>query len=230
MNTNKLLLIIFVVFIISSCTQSDVIDESSPVVMELHFDEGEGVTITDSSTNELSVNVNGDVFWTDGISGSALSFQNGTTDVSVEYSKQYLQNSTFSVEAWINPYTSCPNKTCIIVGDHASWFLSYSKGIVQLCVLYGNYGDCAIIGESGTPLTLDSWHYLAATYNGSKAVLYIDGEVEDTKYESYKISDSQPHRLIFIGSSSFLGIIDEVRITSFELSADEIQSRYNNLN
>jgi len=74
---------------------------------------------------------------------------------------------------------------------------------------------------------LNEWTYVAATFDGSAAILYINGEFEKADYTiSGTIRDND--RPVLIGASEFWtprffdGIIDEVRIYNRSLTAEEI--------
>ena len=69
----------------------------------------------------------------------------------------------------------------------------------------------------------DLWHHVALTYDGTEAILYLDGEEQDSVFGSVDIGNGA----IFTGIDSFYGDfldgeLDELRIHSTALTAQEI--------
>ncbi len=203
-----------------------------------YFDEGTGSTSADSSPNHLLASISGGATWVPGKSGSALSFDNGTAEANVAYSLDYLGSSTVSVEAWLYPNSTCAAGTCLIVGDSFSWLLRLNDGTVEFWINYGLGSQWAKLVSSSAAIGTNAWHHVAATYNGDRATLYVDGMPDATASAIYTVGDDSSHRSIAIGGSSgccgymdyirsFPGIIDNVRISQAELSASQIAAEYN---
>jgi hypothetical protein len=83
-------------------------------------------------------------------------------------------------------------------------------------------------------LTLNQWHQIVGTYDGSIAKLYIDGELKASGQGSYTIMhDDTP--LCFSREISqpnydgFNGIIDNVMIYNRALNAEEVEAQYTSL-
>jgi len=73
-----------------------------------------------------------------------------------------------------------------------------------------------------------NWHHYAITYDGTTAILYLDGQAIVSKPFSGSLA-VQPTRSIVIAQvfgKSFGGIIDEVRLYNRALSQQEIQNIY----
>lgn len=81
-------------------------------------------------------------------------------------------------------------------------------------------------GVRTAPYIDGAWHHVAATYDGATTRVFLDGEpVADTDRFTF---DTDPARVVIgeeidLGSRSFDGRIDEVRIWSRALSAEEIR-------
>jgi len=74
------------------------------------------------------------------------------------------------------------------------------------------------------------WHHIAGVYDGKMICLYVDGELDLSKPAwGYTDSDDSP---VYIGSNSqvvgreWTGLIDDVRIYSYPLSAEEVKMLY----
>jgi len=210
----------------------------SSTIALLYFDEGAGTTSADSSLYHLHASINGGATWVPGKSGSALSFDNGKAETNVVYSHNYLGASTISVEAWLYPNSTCAANNCLIVGDSFSWLLRLNGSTAEFWVNYGLGSQWAKLVSSAAAIGTNAWHHVAVTYNGDHATLYVDGMPNATASAVYTVGDDPYHRKISIGGSSgccdymdyvssFPGIIDNVRISTVELSASEIAADYN---
>jgi len=69
------------------------------------------------------------------------------------------------------------------------------------------------------------WHHVAGVYDGQKLYLYVDGKLDNSLQASGLISRN--NHPVYIGENSeqkrrvWKGLIDDVRIYSYALSADE---------
>ena len=84
------------------------------------------------------------------------------------------------------------------------------------------------VGSAG--LGLNSWSFLASTYDGSVLRLYVNGVLVSSSAVSGSLAASSG--VLRIGGNGvwpewFAGLIDEVRIYNRALSAGEIQSDMN---
>jgi hypothetical protein len=86
-----------------------------------------------------------------------------------------------------------------------------------------------------TPITSNTWHHAAVTYDGTNWALYLDGALEAVAYSGQTPRfDSIQHAglgtaLNSAGSPSgfFAGVLDEVRIWNYARSAAEIAASWN---
>ncbi len=79
-----------------------------------------------------------------------------------------------------------------------------------------------------TPITFGHWYYVAFTYDGLAAKLYINGVLKGTQQRMVNFTDNSND--VYIGKTEnptypyyFKGIIDELRIYNRALTADEIK-------
>lgn len=86
---------------------------------------------------------------------------------------------------------------------------------------------------SNTKLQENTWYHLAATYNGSQASLYVNGQLKATYSITGKIGTSDYPLQIGhfynrgFGGGEFNGLIDEIRIYNRGLTSSEIAAIYN---
>ena len=64
------------------------------------------------------------------------------------------------------------------------------------------------------------WQYVAATYDGEKMKLYLDGEFVGETTQTGKLLGGS----VIIGGNSFIGLIDEVRISNIARDVSEIKA------
>jgi FlaG/FlaF family flagellin (archaellin) len=209
------------------------------------FDEGSGTIASDSSLygNNGTFSSNAPN-WVDGKYGKALNFNGYSRYVSVGNSSIFrLQNLT--ITAWINRtgnnewarivsktnyYTSSEN-------DKSGWNLLLADS-------NSGYGVYFVINKSSTntlcgtnaadaKTQLNKWYFVAASYDGSVARLYLNGTLVSSATCQDSINYVPGIRNVSISaqwsddnSCYFPGIIDDVRIWSRALTPEEIWNQY----
>lgn len=253
-NRTSLFILIFIVLI--SCPSFTSISHATESYSNLlkglvgywKFDEGSGITAIDSSgcgNNGILIN---NPLWTTGVQGSALFFDGNHKYVQVEDSDS-LRLQHFTLYAWIyleeRPYQIIGGEhhhSAIInklnfknnvgttgyklqfehptsVNDHL--VISIGDGIQQRFLIdYNSIND----------LTLNRWHCVVGTYDGSTAKIYIDGILKATaNVPNYIVAhDSTP---LALGAEppvgvrcDFKGIMDNVMIYNRALTLDEVRA------
>lgn len=208
-----------------SCTIENDNNGEMNLVAHWKFNEGEGITAKDTSSNEntgeLKPTDSGPI-WYAGKWDKALKFDGVDDYVSLSGS---FSDITQTQEAWIRlegtPTTkyritsrgSCGNGRLYINADR--------KAVWE----FGDSSSCESL-VSNTILETKKWYHLAATFDNSikQAKIYINGQLDNTKIINLEpiVSPS-----LTIGSFSgtgdfFNGLIDNVAIYSRVKSAEEI--------
>jgi hypothetical protein len=165
---------------------------------------------------------------------AAFSFTNGAgTDL------------PFSASAWIYPTSVATAYRCAIAKGAAS---NYEWSLYAQINRTGNNGPAVFVYNqtastwigrhvSANPLSVNTWHHLAATYSGSEAStglkVYLNGaQVDNTTWNlgSYTgaTNGTSPVRVgSFDGASHYFpGNMDDVRIYRRELTAAEVGAIY----
>jgi hypothetical protein len=120
----------------------------------------------------------------------------------------------------------------------ANWLLGIDD---STDVLAADFEDIATGGNhpvlGTTPITDNTWHHAAATYDGTTWRLYLDGQLEVTKVENATPrNDSRQHAALGAMLTSagvpeygarFQGVLDEVRVWSGARSLEQIQTTMN---
>lgn len=137
-----------------------------------------------------------------------------------------------TLEAWIKPEITSPEKTILI------------KGTVNQCVNYGIFlrlgnlaylsgGDCGWNGRGpNSVVQLGVWQHVAAVASGNNVKLYINGVLKDNLTLASAIGNTNNQQL-WIGNS-IAGLpnyidssIDEIRIWNIARSGSEISDNMN---
>src|SRR5439155_25447523 len=191
------------------------------------FEEGIGIQASDATGNGHTGSIAGAAWTTSGRFGNALSF-NGINDwVTVADHAAFDLTIGMTVEAWVYPTALSGWRTVII--KEGTTDLAYS--------LYAHDNDphpASWIVTSGTgveavassPLTLNAWTHLAATYDGATLRLFVNAtQVGTIAHSGNLVPSDGPLRIGGNGlwGEFFQGRIDEVRIYNRALSPTEIQ-------
>ena len=213
------------------------------------LDEGSGTFANDDSGNGNTGNLVGNPLYIDGVSGKALQFDGVDDYVSIPDS-QSLRIQSFTLAAWIymteRPYqhgsrhSSIFNKFHYQIGTGDTGFtftfVDPTSTDDNLMIAIGDgIDDRQLVRyNSINDLTLNQWHFVTGTWDGSIASIYIDGQLKSSaNTDEYTIAyDSTPLALgteVASGAKDvwFKGIIDEAMVYNKTLTAEEIQDAYN---
>jgi hypothetical protein len=147
--------------------------------------------------------------------------------------------NTFTISTWVSfetlGSTSTNEQPIVSKGNFATSDMSYA--LVQR----GNSGNTSIrgyISSGGTTydlthtatyaLTTDTWYYVTWTYDGATSRIYVNGtEVSNTAYTGTPFNDSQNFYIGHTKDQYFDGDVDETRVYSKALIAEEVTDLYN---
>jgi len=153
------------------------------------MDETTGTTMADATTNGNNGHYDGIVLLgqpgplaPDG--STAVGFDGATGGASVPSSTS-LQTNWVTIELWINKRAHSDYGFYVVKnvvsggGSSSGWFEllnSHNNGRLEFRVT----GDVDPVLVSTATLELNRWYYVAATYDGVVAKLYIDGKLDGT--------------------------------------------------
>jgi PKD repeat protein len=198
------------------------------LVAALGFDEGSGATTADASGAGNSGSISGASWNASGRYGWALSYDGSNDWVTVAGSASLDLSSGMTLEAWVRP-TALGQWRTVLLREQTGFYtyaLYADTGSGQPsgnAVVGGNDSDV----RAPTPVPLNAWTHLAATYDGAAVTLYVNGAQAGQQPAAGAIaSGTGPLR---IGGNAiwpewFQGLIDEVRIYNRALTPSEIQS------
>jgi len=154
---------------------------------------------------------------------------NGTSQYAQAPSDAALNRAQFSVEVWARPTggagtyhgvmtsRSYPQGWVLYLGTDSSWEFWVNSGTGMISI-YSN------------PATLNSWHHLVGTYDGTTASLYVNGVlVASSAVSGYT---GQTGNVLEIGQSEpvenlyFPGQLEEAAVYGAALSATQVQRHY----
>jgi fibronectin type 3 domain-containing protein len=190
------------------------------------FDDGAGTAALDSSGNYNTASLLG-AGWATGHFGGAVSLSGSSAEVDPPAFGTFYKTG-FTYEAWVLKQT-----TKLDVGIVGSWvgnqgggamlWIDHLSGDYRLALgtNLGNYVD-----SHQTP-TVGQWQYVAATYDGTNARIYVDGVLAASATFTANVGNSNTWRIGAYGSPAggfFDGSIDNVRIYDRALTSAEIQT------
>jgi hypothetical protein len=205
------------------------------LVASYGLDEGTGSTASDSSTNNNGGTLS-NAAWTTGYYGNALRFSGATNSyVTVNSSSSLNLTSALTLEAWVNPSSlaSPDNGWCAAVAkDHQNsandiaYALYAANGTGTPPALHLLIGSTDVGLQGTSVLPLNTWTFLAGTYDGATMRLYVNGTLVASKARTGSVATTaDPLRIGGDWSGEmFTGVIDNVRVYSRALSAAELQS------
>ncbi|MBD3319653.1 MAG: hypothetical protein GF350_00995 [Chitinivibrionales bacterium] len=221
------------------------------LICHLPLDEGSGNEAGDVSGNGYNGEIRSGTWVADGKIGGALSFDGTRTSIDLgvdEYFKftiipddpDYWVTSQFTLAGWfyVEEWGTLISKNIRSFRELSYQLGKYTSG--------GNdaLGFQAFAWRGVRPKVLipypsmNEWHHIAASYDGTWLKTWVDGVAVDSSYEpGYYISPwVQPRTMnLRIGAAShgggtvefFKGMADDIRIYGRALSAEDMQNLYN---
>jgi glucose/arabinose dehydrogenase/fibronectin type 3 domain-containing protein len=200
----------------------------SGLVSAYSFNEGAGTTTADRSGNNNTGTLGGATWATSGQTAAALSFSGSNQRLNVNDAASLDLTTGLTIEAWVYPTELSGWRTVVMKERTAGLsYALYAHDSVPMPAAYLRIGssDIRVAGMSALPL--NAWSHLSVTYNGSVAILYVNGiQVGSRAVSGSIVTSNLPLR---VGGNQpwgeyFSGRIDEVRIYNRALTAAEIQA------
>jgi len=193
------------------------------------LDDGSGNIAIDSSGNGHNGTLAGDASWADGITGGALAFDGDGDYVDIGKDPSFDITNQITVSAWIKVSAFDRDWQAIVAKGDRAWRLqrNWDKSTLEfacsgLVVPGTDWGQ--IYGT--TDVNDGHWHHVAGVYDEEKLCLYVDGKLDASAEAPGNIRVNEEP--VYIGGNSQMpnrfwnGLIDDVRIYSYALSAGEI--------
>jgi hypothetical protein len=194
------------------------------LVFLMNFDEGSGDVVHDLSGYGNDGVVEGKVDWVNGKYGKAFNFD-GATNITVENAKP-LSDLThpMSVGLWINPSAVGGWRSILEMDGPAGWKIGlHTTGNVIVWTTYHiqDFG-------ANTPIEVGEWSHIAATWDGSTALIYLNGELDATVPGAgvINVQDVPGLHLGFRSTSRaswYEGAVDEAFVFNRVIDEDELK-------
>ena len=221
-----------------ACLSFSIVSNSdAKIIAAWLFNEGSGKITKDSSENKSNGEIVGDPQWVTGKFSKALKFDGSDDHIDIpKPTPEILQpEKLITMMSWVKPDNIQGDWDIIIsMQKGTTWSNTYSIDIGSPDTP-GKIG--AIVNDTRIndteEITAGSWYHVSATYDGSKIILYKDGEKVAEKDYTGLIQYADGGRLVINGNynsadgglGEFVeGIIDEVILLDEALTADEIKN------
>lgn len=202
------------------------------------FDADKGLVAFDDARGQRNASIRGPSWARTGFKQSALNF-NGKND-RVEVGAMDVTGTAMTISAWVYPnrFSHLPSQDARILSKANGvteqlhyWMLSAMKvGVdTRLRFRLKSGGSTSTLIASSGHLATNRWSHVAAVYDGSKMVLYLNGREVGRRSKSGAIN-TNPRVNMWIGdqppngTKPFDGRIDEVRVFGRALSSLEMRA------
>ena len=205
------------------------------LVAAYNFNEGAGSTVTDRTGLGHAGTIAGATWTTQGRFGGALTFDGVNDWVTVADANDLDFTAGMTLEAWVYP-TAMGNgswRTVLLKerpGGETYNLYAHATNVTATYVVRAAEPSVSLDARGPSPLAVNTWTHLAATYDGSMLRLYVNGTQVGTRTVAGPLLTSSG--VLRLGGNSvwgeyFSGRLDEIRIYNRALSADEIQTDLN---
>jgi hypothetical protein len=193
------------------------------------FDEGSGNTATDSGSGGHNGNIANGTWVSGYLPGTALQFNGATTPA---YQTRVLvldatDPTSYTIALWVKPDDTADRNIILRTESSLTWwshniYIANGKFCAFVVTTGGNKTACGT-----TSVTADTWYHVAstATSNGQLKI-YVNGVEEGSVSGLGAISASGDRYYIGpsrTGLGAYKGIMDDVRLYTWALSASDIQ-------
>ncbi len=208
------------------------------LVVYFTFDNVDGKTIYDSSSNELNANIVANAVIVTGKNGKGVRITaEGADCVNVPADEKLKISGEITMAAWIFQDSWSTDgqwfdKNCHNGGEHTSYGMGVFEQGKNINMFLGTGSTRPRLNKPHT-LTEKTWHHVVGTYDGNAMKIYIDGEFALEHAEAINFTGTNDQDLQ-IGCSKDRpnytfdnGIIDDAAIWSRALSEAEIKEVMN---
>ena len=201
--------------------QSDAKIDVETIVGIWLYDEGKGDAAKDSSENAYDGKITG-AEWEKGKFQNALSFDKGDTVTSLLGVGTVRNNIT--VLMWINFLSLTDQQNYFSIWDSSDNRYVPYKPVENIFRFWSNNWDI----PSGFAISAKTWYHVANVYDGSKAYIYVDGELKVSQsVPNFSLADNQQTSWVATDrGTGFLSncIVDEVGLFNAALAGDDIKN------
>jgi hypothetical protein len=194
--------------------------------------KGEGNANDSAGGDNGTTTLGGSVYYTPGKIGQAFGFFNGDVRIPDEPA---LNVPTFSVGGWF--YVAQASGSEVDLASKAGtqfngWVIRLDSNLVPTFSVLQSQTHTANATAS-SPISVGSWHYIAGTYDGTTADLYVDGQLAGTATVAGGYTPSGTP--LVLGAASWYaggyltGFLDEFAYYNNNLNARQVENVYNSV-
>jgi hypothetical protein len=188
------------------------------------FDETEGTVAKDSSGGNHNGTLAGNAKWAKGKIGGAIDLDGKSGFVKINDKAAFDIGGQITVGCWVNFRTVAGDYAAIVTKGDTSWRLSMLTGQPKFHTSVNDWNR--IVLDGSTTVNANEWHYVTTVYNGKELCFYVDGKVDTCKPWTGGIGQNDFDVLVGENAEQkgrfFDGLIDDVRIYNYALSANEV--------
>jgi hypothetical protein len=211
--------------LLSNISQVPATEQSGIAYLTKSFSNLVGLWHFDGNADDSSVNgndgtVNGG--WVDGKFGKALSFNGVDEYVSIPDSASLDLSGEITVEAWIKVDVHKNHNAIVIKGEDGAEnyeLLLTSSGLLYSTIKFMD--GSRYYPSVPSAITDTEWHHVAMTYKPGEWRIYVDG-IQMAEITNVSKTPAEQYLGSFREERFFNGTIDEVRIWSTALTADQL--------
>lgn len=189
------------------------------------MNHGTGTEIADASGNG-NLAVGKSFAWAQGVNSAGVVLKEGGW-INCGNDPSLSPSEAISIEAWVRPWKMNFSDHPAIVHKDGEYVLGFIPGNRLGFTLWLD-GEQHTLGSMKTEWKDGAWVHVAATYDGEKMTLYVDGEQDHGVAAAGGIDAGRS--FLYIGSANrehiFWNPIDEVRVAGRAFSPEEIRATH----
>ena len=195
------------------------------------FDDGTGGTTIDYSGNELTGTLSNGPTWDDGKMNSGIRFDGSDDYVVVTHNNVLSVGNNLTLEAWIKPDSvSIDDQLFMHKGSTGDWSARAYSLLLDQDEIYISYynGGWQSFATTAANVVANQWTHVVYTRDGTTEKFYINGKLDTQGTVTQSMSDNALSLTIgsmppsSAPSEKFDGVVDEVRIYNYAISADQV--------
>lgn len=208
------------------------ISSGTGLVTSYQMSDGSGTSVTDNSGNGHTATAGAGATWTASpiqFTGNALSFDGTDDEVLVTRKAAHDITTAITLESWVYATSNSSTQNVISKSTNAvntGYIFPRTDNGWSTCAFYLHIAGGWRTLTTAYP-SLNAWHHLAATYDGTTMKIYIDGILSASQAQSGAITTNsndlvlgnQPGYAEYFGGSA-----DDIRVWNVARTQAEIQA------
>ncbi len=203
---------------------------------EFYFEDPNNLAV-DITENQNNGIINGGITLEEGVLGNAFKFDGTTGYVQLSSTASFdLPDATgVTISLWTK-LDYLPTELPVAYGplfdsDGDQYVIYEDKGNSELRFKASTSAGAARPGIPNADLTTDEWIYICGVYDGTNAMIYLNGELKGTLPLTGTVKTGQIACIGkngVAGTQMFYGSMDQIEVYNRGLSADEVMYKYLN--